>query len=110
MKQVKSEIPGLSREQTQKIIDLLATSGVQNKVHSLILFGSRAKGNYRPGSDIDLCIDGLNLTYDDLTALKLKYDQLYFPWTLDLVAKNLVQEPALLEHIDRVGIVLAEFK
>ena len=78
----------------------------QSNVDSIVLFGSRAKGTFKPGSDIDICIDGDSIQYDDLLRFQLKYDELFLPWKLDLVAKKMVKEPALLDHIKLVGISL----
>jgi predicted nucleotidyltransferase len=106
MSPLLAQIPGLSGDQTQKILGLFEKAQIQNKISEVILFGSRAKGNYRPGSDIDLCLSGDELSYDDLTRIRLLYDELELPWSIDLVARNLIQEPALLEHIDRAGVRL----
>ena len=50
---------------------------------SLILYGSRAKDNYRQGSDIDLTIEG---TIDLSTLLKIEQeiDDLLLLWSMDL--------------------------
>ncbi|HBQ21962.1 MAG: hypothetical protein A2Z91_01210 [Deltaproteobacteria bacterium GWA2_38_16] len=94
-------IPGIPNPHSQKILDLFWPLP---KGSSLILFGSRAKGNYREGSDIDIAIQGKNIVSKDRTEWLLKYETLNLPWKLDLVIYRHIKEPALIEHIKRVGI------
>jgi predicted nucleotidyltransferase len=70
------------------------------------IFGSRAKGNYRPGSDIDLCLDAPGLTMRRRLELENRLDDLLLPWKIDLVVRDEIDNPALLEHIARVGLEL----
>lgn len=72
-------------------------------IEQVKLYGSRAKGNYRPGSDIDLCLVGLKLTLKELFQIELQIDDLLLPWKVDLTVKHKIDHPALLDHIDRVG-------
>ena len=69
-----------------------------------ILYGSRAKGNFTEGSDIDLAIKG-NLSFDDLSKVSAMLDDSNLPYTFDLSIYNNINNEALLDHIDRVGIV-----
>lgn len=68
------------------------------------IFGSRAKGNYRPGSDIDLCPDAPEMSMPRRLELENRLDDLLLPWRIDLVLRHEIDNPALLDHIDRVGI------
>ena len=72
-------------------------------VEQVILYGSRAKGNYKEGSDIDLTIKG-NLTFDDLIKMSINLDDLNLPWKIDLSLYSQIKNEELLEHIDRVGV------
>ncbi len=72
-------------------------------IHEIILFGSRAKGNYREGSDIDLALKGTKISTAQLAILQNDYDQLYLPWKLDLVIYDTIQSKALKDHVGRVG-------
>ena len=72
-------------------------------VEQAILYGSRAKGSYRPGSDIDLTLKGEQLTHQNLLDIELALDDLLLPWKFDLSLHQHLDNPALLEHIDRVG-------
>jgi len=74
-------------------------------VDEVILYGSRAKGNYREGSDIDITIKG-KLNFDDLVKLSAKLDDLNLPWKIDLSLYSHITSEELLNHIDRVGIAV----
>lgn len=72
-------------------------------VRKAIVYGSRAKGNYRNGSDIDITLDGPDLTFTDLMRIETTLDDLMLPWSIDLCLLSHIDNPALLEHIARVG-------
>lgn len=74
-------------------------------VEQAVLYGSRAKGNYRPGSDIDLTLRGERLSHRDLLDIELALDDLLLPWKIDLSLFAQIDNPALVEHIERVGKV-----
>ncbi len=57
---------GLSESTLTKIRQVLAQHPA---VQSAVIYGSRAKGNYRAGSDIDFTLHGDSLNYDDLRVL-----------------------------------------
>lgn len=76
------------------------------QIEKAILYGSRAKGNYKNGSDIDLTLCGgadltLNLLYKILNDL----DDLLLPFTIDLSIFTQISDPAVSDHIRRVGVV-----
>lgn len=79
----------------------------QPKIQRIRLFGSRAKENFRPGSDIDLCIDAEALSLSEKFALETALDDLLLPWKIDLAVWQMIDQPALREQIERVGIDLA---
>ncbi len=73
------------------------------KIDKAILYGSRAKGNYKTGSDIDLTLQGENLVYADLVAIENALDDLLLPYTIDLSIYKQIENPDLIDHIKRVG-------
>ena len=73
-------------------------------IDAVLLYGSRAKGNYRSGSDIDLTIKGEGLTFSDLLAIENNIDDLLLPWSVDIALMNDIDTPSLVEHIRRVGV------
>lgn len=94
---------GLSQTELDTIVQAIAQ--VDN-ITEAILFGSRAKGTYRNGSDIDLALKGNNLGLQELTTLYGTLDELPLLYKFDLVIFDRITEPALVEHIERVGVIL----
>lgn len=73
------------------------------EIEEVILYGSRAKGNYKNGSDIDLTFKGKQLTLAILGKLDEQLDDLLLPYTFDLSIYHQINNPDLLDHMDRVG-------
>ncbi len=73
------------------------------KITKVILYGSRAKGNYRSSSDIDLTLQGEHLEYADLVTIDNALDELLLPYTIDLSIYFQIENPDLIKHIERVG-------
>lgn len=76
------------------------------QVDSATLYGSRAKGSYKSGSDIDLTLHGgadltLNVVYRILNNL----DDLLLPYTIDLSIFHDIGDPDVVAHIRRVGVL-----
>lgn len=94
-------IQGIPNAYTQRIIKALEASFVEQ----IVVFGSRAKGNFYDGSDIDICLFG-NFTLAQLWELEGKIDALELPWKVDLLGFHLLSSEELKEHITRVGILL----
>ncbi|MGD0526494.1 MAG: nucleotidyltransferase domain-containing protein [Polyangiaceae bacterium] len=69
------------------------------EIEEVFLFGSRAMGNHRPESDIDLAVRGI----DDERAVEALADELPLPFLFDVKSLGGIQNPALLEHVRRVG-------
>lgn len=79
------------------------------EIDRVVLFGSRAKGTCKPGSDVDLAIKGPNLTYESPIRLSdMLNEELPLPFFFDVVNYHAITEPDLIAHIDRVGIVIFE--
>ncbi|MDR0516768.1 MAG: nucleotidyltransferase domain-containing protein [Fibromonadaceae bacterium] len=90
---------GISQNALDRIKSVLFS---MQGVEQVILYGSRAKGNYKEGSDIDLAIKG-NLTFEDLVKISVNLDDLNLPWKIDLSLYSQIKNEKLLEHINRVG-------
>jgi len=86
--------------------------GIFNKYGSLetvILYGSRAMGNYKNGSDIDITIvAGEGFTDSDLLHVCGDLDESDLPYFVDCSVLSKISDPALKDHIARVGKVLYE--
>lgn len=74
-------------------------------VEAAILYGSRAKGNFRAGSDIDLTLTGPNLMPRDIGDIDNALDDLMLPWRFDLSRLADIDHAALRDHIERVGVL-----
>ena len=92
-------IPGISGPQQQRLLDVLIQ---QADVDAIWLFGSRAMGRERPGSDIDLCVDAARLSHRERLRLMAAIDDLLLPWTVDLALRHELP-PDLVSHVQRVG-------
>ena len=77
-------------------------------VDKAVLYGSRAMGTYKVGSDIDLALYGDRLTLPQLAAISSELDDLLLPYTIDLSVFAMLNNADLREHIGRVGKVFYE--
>lgn len=96
---------GLSAATIEKICAVLARHPA---VARAVIYGSRAKGNHRPGSDIDLTLHAAaarEIDHRELAAILDEIDDLLLPYTVDLSAFDQLEHPPLREHIERVGQV-----
>lgn len=98
---------GLKKECIEKIIEIFER---YNEIEAVVLYGSRAKGNYKPGSDIDLTLKGSGLDLSHLNKISLELDDLLLPFTFDLSIYHHIKQPDLISHIQRVGIVFYSTK
>ncbi len=94
---------GLSRENIIKIQSVLADFA---EIDEAVLYGSRAQGNYKPGSDIDLALKGDRLNLHVLNKISLALDDLLLPQIFDLAIHHHIRNSALIDHIQRVGQVV----
>ena len=93
---------GLNDKTIEKI------SGVFRKypqIHKAILFGSRALGNYKNGSDIDLTFIGEGLSLTILNKISNDLDDLLLPYSFDLSIFNDLTNKDFIDQINRVGVV-----
>lgn len=93
---------GLSDKDIESIQEVLR---LFPQITEAILYGSLAKGTYRPGSDIDLTLIGNELSYQDLLNIELALDDLLLPYKIDLSLHHHLDNPQLIDHIDRIGIL-----
>jgi predicted nucleotidyltransferase len=96
---------GLSERTIAQICAVLA---LYPTVERAVLYGSRAKGNYKPGSDIDLTLFGAGLTPGLCATMAEALDDLLLPYTIDLSVFAELKHPELEAHIQRVGVVFFE--
>jgi predicted nucleotidyltransferase len=76
-------------------------------IKEVIIYGSRAKGNFRIGSDIDLSLKtGSNFTFTELLRIGSDFDDSDIPYFIDVSIYDKLSNLDLKAHIDRVGRVL----
>jgi predicted nucleotidyltransferase len=75
-----------------------------SSIDEVIIYGSRAKGNFREGSDIDITLKG-NISKEDLNKLWHKLDDSFIPYKFDISVYKELKSESLKEHINRVGKV-----
>jgi len=94
--------------------DWAAIVGVlENQKHldRAILFGSRAKGTQKRGSDVDLALAGSQVDHSLVVDVSMELnEETLLPYHFDVLNYNTVTNQALREHIDRVGLVVYERK
>lgn len=76
------------------------------EIEMVKIFGSRAMGNYRPGSDIDLVIISRNLAHEEHMKILNALEDLELLYEIDCLNYTSIKEPALKEHIDTYGKIL----
>jgi len=77
-------------------------------IERAILYGSRAKGNYSNGSDIDLTLIGDNLDLRTLFRIEVELDDLLLPYKIDLSILHKIENTDLIDHINRVKKIFYE--
>ena len=91
---------GLKANTIQKIRNIFAS---HPEVEEAIIYGSRAKGNFSNGSDIDFVLKGKELNQSILTKIRWQLDDLLLPYTIDIAIYHKIDNPELIVHINRVG-------
>lgn len=82
--------------------EILSIFQKHENIEKVIIYGSRAKGNYKEGSDIDLTILG-TIDYKELIQLKLEFEESNIPYLIDVSIFKDLQSKDLIDHIKRVG-------
>lgn len=95
---------GLTDETVAEIRRVLSRFPVERAV----LYGSRAKGTYRVGSDIDIVLAGPDLDRPMLGQIADELEDGWLPYRFDLSLHSDIRHAALLDHIQRVGAPLYE--
>jgi type I restriction enzyme S subunit len=94
---------GLKPHTIKAIQDVFAN---HKAIEKAILYGSRAKGNYRNGSDIDITLVGQTLTLSQQFSIETEVDDLLLPYKMDISIFHKIENEDLIDHINRVGISL----
>ena len=98
----KMEYFGLTSEEIKNIRGVFKK---YEQITSAIIYGSRAKGNSKPFSDIDLSLKGDNLDLTFQQNLEFDLDDLMLPNKFDISVYDKLTNPEFVDHINRVGHV-----
>lgn len=96
-------LAGLKRTDLEKLSEVFRKHPTVEKA---ILYGSRAIGNFKPFSDVDITLLGEGISGSEFNRLFLDIDDLMLPYNVDLSLFSSLSNSRLREHIDRVGIVI----
>lgn len=91
---------GLELEEMQLLQQIFSET---NGLEEVILYGSRAKGNNKPFSDIDITLLGERLSDEDLTDICYKLSESSLPYFCDVSIFRHLTSPSLIDHIKRRG-------
>ena len=98
--QTNSMLYGLNAETIESINNVFSN---HESIEEVVLYGSRAKGNFQPSSDIDLTLKGDSLSLHDQLKIETELDDLLLPYKIDLSLFHTISNTDLLGHITRVG-------
>jgi len=91
---------GLSDLQIEKIRAIFSK---YSELENVILFGSRAKGDYKNNSDIDIALKG-NVSFTIRNKIFNDIEELYLPFYTDVIIYSQIDNQDLIHHIERVGV------
>jgi len=94
------EDSGLTKEDIDRIRTVFAN---YKPVEKALLYGSRAIGNYKPASDIDIALVGNSIDLSLQTRIAFDLDDLLLPYKFDISVYGRITNAALIAHINRVG-------
>lgn len=92
---------GLTIKEINKIKSVFSK---YSEIEKVLLYGSRAMGNYKPASDIDLSLIGNEIDLNLQTKIAFDLEDLMLPYKFDISVYDKISNPDFLDHIDRVGV------
>lgn len=96
---------GFSEKEWHMLQHLLASC---RNIEKAVLYGSRAKGNFKKFSDIDITLIGPSLSRTDLLRLSASFNNSSLPYTADFSIFPKLKNEDLIDHINRQGIIIYE--
>lgn len=94
---------GLNEEEINSII---AVFSKYENIEQVILYGSRAKGNFKQASDIDLTLLGCNISLSQINEIESEMDELLLPYKIDISAYSQIENQNLKNEISQTGKLL----
>jgi len=94
----------------EKILEIILSGLKQfSEIEKAVIFGSRATGNYKNGSDIDIAIFGTNVTFNTVARLHgILNEQAPIPYFVDIIDFNSINNEELKKHIEDHGVTFYE--
>lgn len=75
-------------------------------VERVLIFGSRARGNFKQGSDVDIALKG-NVSFEIVSLISIELNERSpLPYKFDVLAYDLIENEDLKKHIDHYGKIL----
>ena len=91
----------------ERLIQGIQRIGQNYAIKRIVLFGSRARGDHKPASDIDLAVYILP-EFESRGRMSSEFDDLNTLLKIDVVYINGHTDPDLLKNIEREGVFLYE--
>ena len=91
---------GLTKEEINSIREVFSR---YQQIEEVLIYGSRAMGNFKPASDINLTLIGKNIDLSLQTKIEFDLDYLMLPYKFYISIYDKITNPKFLEHINRVG-------
>jgi len=86
---------------------ILEAVGKYPEIEEVIIFGSRAMGNYKKGSDVDLAIVGENVDRKTVRRLNDDLNEEYpLPYFFDVIKYKDISNQELIKHINCIGKII----
>jgi predicted nucleotidyltransferase len=99
---------GLKAKDIKQISNIISSFP---EVHQTLIFGSRAMGNYKTGSDVDIALKGETITHEIVTQIKYQLnEETTMPYFFDVVDYGRLKNEDLKTHIDQFGKALIDLK
>ena len=92
------------------IADICSVLEKHANIEKAVIFGSRAKGNYGEGSDIDLAIVGNDVSFNQLMDINIQIEDLGLLYKVDVINYHKNIGTPIGDHINRVGLLFYEKK
>ncbi|MBF6649393.1 nucleotidyltransferase domain-containing protein [Methylobacter sp. BlB1] len=92
----------------QTIAQINAVFAGHPEIEQVILYGSRAKGNYKDSSDIDLALKGHKLNSSVIDRVNFELEDLFLPYCFDISLFSRINNAHLIDHINHIGVIFYE--
>jgi predicted nucleotidyltransferase len=95
-------IYGLKKSDLEIIMNILQMEG---KIEEAVIFGSRAQGIYKNGSDIDIALKGKDIDAGIISHISYQLnEETLMPYKFDIINYHAINNDALIEQINRYGV------